>query len=208
MADLEAIGLALQKGKAADVKEMVQAAVDEGIEVEIILQEAMIAPMKIVGDKMAKGEVYVPEVLIAARAMNAGLAILEPLLEQKGVEPRGTLLIGTVKGDLHDIGKNLAAMMYKGAGFKVIDLGTDVDSEKYIEAYKEHSPNIIGMSALLTTTMINMEPIIKDLREAGYNGIIQIGGAPITQDFADKIGADVYGENASSGVEIVLQKLG
>ncbi len=208
MADFEAIGLALQKGKAADVKTMVQAAVDEGCNIESILQKGLIDSMKIIGDKMQKGEVYVPEVLIAARAMNAGLTILEPLLEAQGIEPKGTIIIATVKGDLHDIGKNLAAMMYKGAGFKVVDLGVDAGSDKFLAACKEHNPDVIGLSALLTTTMVNMEPIIKDLREAGYKGIIQVGGAPLTQAFADKIGADLYADDASTGVQLSLSKLG
>ena len=208
MADFEAIGLALQKGKAADVKTMVQAAVDEGCDIESILQKGLIDSMKIIGDKMQKGEVYVPEVLIAARAMNAGLTILEPLLEEQGIEPKGTIIIATVKGDLHDIGKNLAAMMYKGAGFKVVDLGVDAGSDKFLAACAEHKPDVIGLSALLTTTMVNMEPIIKDLREAGYKGIIQVGGAPLTQAFADKIGADLYADDASTGVQLSLSKLG
>lgn len=205
MADLKLINESLQRGKAADVKDLVQKAVDEGVDVEKILQEGLIDAMKIVGERMQKGEAYVPEVLIAARAMNAGLSILEPLLLQKGVEPKGAIVIGTVKGDLHDIGKNLTAMMYKGAGFKVIDLGSDVSAEKFIAAAKEHNPNIIGMSALLTTTMVNMEPIIKALKEAGCKSIIQVGGAPVTEAFAKKIGADSYADDAASSVEAALK---
>lgn len=208
MADLKLINEALQKGKAADVKDLVQKAVDEGVDIEKILQEGLIDAMKVVGERMQKGEAYVPEVLIAARAMNAGLSILEPLLLQKGVEPKGAIVIGTVKGDLHDIGKNLTAMMYKGAGFKVIDLGSDVSAEKFIAAAKEHNPNIIGMSALLTTTMVNMEPIIKALKEAGCKSIIQVGGAPVTEAFAKKIGADSYADDAASSVEAALKLMG
>lgn len=204
MADLKQINELLQKGKADDVKRLVQEAVNEKIPAEKILQEGLISAMKTVGERMQRGEAYVPEVLIAARAMNAGLTILEPVLVAQGVKPRGSIAIGTVKGDLHDIGKNLVAMMFKGAGFKVIDLGVDVSAEKYVAAFKEHNPDVMGLSALLTTTMVNMGPIIKALRDAGYKGIVEVGGAPVTESFAKEIGADAYGDDAASAVDKAL----
>jgi len=159
--------------------------------------------MSIIGEKFKKNEVYVPEVLIAARAMHAGMDVLKPKLIESGVKNIGKIVMGTVQGDLHDIGKNLVEMMLEGAGFEVIDLGTDVSADKFIEAVKEHQPNIIGMSALLTTTMVNMVEVIKALDVAGLRDKVKImiGGAPITQNYADQIGADGYSPDAASAVD-------
>jgi len=159
--------------------------------------------MSIIGEKFKKNEVYVPEVLIAARAMHAGMDVLKPKLIESGVKNIGKIVMGTVQGDLHDIGKNLVEMMLEGAGFEVIDLGTDVSADKFIEAVKEHQSNIMGMSALLTTTMINMVEVIKALDVAGLRDKVKImiGGAPITQNYADQIGADGYSPDAASAVD-------
>ena len=149
------------------------------------------------------GEVFIPEVLVAARAMNAGLAKLEPFLVKEGVKPKGKVLIGTVKGDLHDIGKNLVAMMLRGAGYQIIDLGIDVSAEKFVAAARESNPDVIGMSALLTTTMVQMRGIIASLRSSGLTMPIIIGGAPVTREFANDIGAEGYAPDAASAVEEV-----
>ncbi|MEJ2702948.1 MAG: corrinoid protein, partial [Sedimentisphaerales bacterium] len=167
-----------------------------------ILDEGLIAGMDIVGARFKKNEVYIPEVLIAARAMKMAMEILEPELIKAGVEPVGRLLIGTVQGDLHDIGKNLVAMMLKGAGFDVIDLGVDVKPEKFVEQVKTSKAQLIGMSALLTTTMPGMEKTIKVLKDAGVPVKVMIGGAPVTQDYASKIGADGYAPDAASAVDL------
>ena len=202
MADLQAISENLQKGKAADVEKLVQAAVDEGVGVEEILETGLIAGMSVIGEKFKKNEVYVPEVLIAARAMNQGMKIIEPLLAEAGIEPVGRVAIGTVKGDLHDIGKNLVAMMLKGGGFDVIDLGIDVDAPKFVEAAKEKGAKVVALSALLTTTMPQMSTVINALKDAGLTGVkVMIGGAPVTQSYADEISADGYAPDAASAVD-------
>ncbi len=165
--------------------------------------------MGIVGGKFKRNEAWVPEVLIAARAMNAGMELLEPLLVEAGVEPVGTFALGTVKGDLHDIGKNLVAMMMKGAGFQVIDLGIDVPAEKFVEAVKESGCDVVGFSALLTTTMPRMAEIVKALRDAGLTEVkIIIGGAPVTQGYADEIGADGYAPDAASAADVAKALIG
>jgi len=203
MVDLNDISEALQRGKADKLSELVKQALAEGIAPKNILEEGLIHGMSIIGKKFKKNEVYVPEVLIAARAMHAGMDILKPKLIESGVKNIGRVVMGTVKGDLHDIGKNLVEMMLEGAGFEVIDLGTDISTDKFVEAVKEHKPNIIGMSALLTTTMVNIPEVIKALEAASLRDKVKImvGGAPITQNYADQIGADGYSPDASSAVD-------
>jgi len=203
MVNLNNVSEALQRGDAEKVEELVKKALKENLTPKKILEDGLIKGMDIIGVKFKKNEVYVPEVLIAARAMHAGMSILRPKLIETGVKNIGTIAIGTVKGDLHDIGKNLVKMMLEGAGFEVIDLGTDVSTDKFVEAVKEHQPNIIGMSALLTTTMVNMPEVIKALEAAGLRDKVKImiGGAPITQNYADQIGADGYSPDAASAVD-------
>ncbi len=208
MADLQAISEALQAGKAPVVKELVQKALDEGAGVKEILDEGLIAGMTIIGAKFKKNEVYLPEVLIAARAMGEGMKLLEPHLAAAGVEPVGKIVIGTVKGDLHDIGKNLVGMMFKGAGFNVIDLNIDVSAEKFVETAKTEGAKLIGLSALLTTTMPQMKTVVAAAKEAGLQAKVIIGGAPITQAYADEIGADGYAPDAASAVDVGKSLLG
>ena len=208
MADLSALAENLINGKAPAVSEMTKAALDEGLSPHTILNEGLIKGMSVVGEKFKNNEFYVPEVLIAARAMHAGMDILKPLLAESGVEPIGRVLIGTVKGDLHDIGKNLVAMMLEGAGFEVVDMGIDVSPEKFVETAEEG--DIVAMSALLTTTMTGMKTTIDALEEAGKKGIVKtlIGGAPVTQNYADEIGADGYARDAASAADKAKQLLG
>ncbi len=203
MVDLNKVSEALQRGDAEKVGELVKKALEEKLTPKEILENGLIKGMDIIGAKFKKNEVYVPEVLIAARAMHAGMSILRPKLAETGVKNIGKVAIGTIKGDLHDIGKNLVKMMLEGAGFEVIDLGTDVSVDKFVEAVKEHKPNIIGMSALLTTTMVNMPEVVKALEAAGLRDKVKIiiGGAPITQNYADQIGADAYSPDAASAVD-------
>ncbi len=203
MVDLNNISEALQRGDAEKVGGLVKKALEENLTPKKILEDGLIKGMGIIGAKFKKNEVYVPEVLIAARAMHAGMSILRPKLIETGVKNIGKVAIGTVKGDLHDIGKNLVKMMLEGAGFEVIDLGIDVSPDKFVEAVKEHKPNIIAMSALLTTTMVNIPEVIKTLEAAGLRDKVKImiGGAPITQNYADQIGADGYSPDAASAVD-------
>ncbi len=203
MVDLNNVSESLQRGNAEKVEELVKKALEENLTPKKILEGGLIKGMGIIGAKFKKNEVYVPEVLIAARAMHAGMNILKPKLIETGVENIGIVAIGTVKGDLHDIGKNLVKMMLEGAGFEVIDLGIDVSVDKFVEAVKEHKPNIIAMSALLTTTMVNMVEVIKALDVAGLRDKVKImiGGAPITQNYTDQIGADGYSPDAASAVD-------
>lgn len=203
MVDLNKVSEALQRGDAEKVGELVKKALEEKLAPKEILENGLIKGMDIIGAKFKKNEVYVPEVLIAARAMHAGMSVLRPKLVETGVKNIGTIAIGTVKGDLHDIGKNLVKMMLEGAGFEVIDLGVDVPTDKFVEAVRELKPNIIGMSALLTTTMVNMSEVIKALEAAGLRDKVKImiGGAPITQNYADQIGADGYSPDAASAVD-------
>ena len=193
----------LQKGKANEVKEMVQKAIDDGLEAKTILEEGLMTGMGIIGDKFKKNEVYVPEVLIAARAMNAGIEVLKPHMTDADVSSKGTVIIGTVKGDLHDIGKNLVKIMMEGKGMKVIDLGVDVAPEKFVQAAKDNSAGVVACSALLTTTMTEMENVVKALTEAGIREkvAILVGGAPVTQSFCDSIGADGYAPDAASAAD-------
>ena len=182
----------------------VQAALDAGIAPGIILNEGMIPAMAEVGQLFEDGECFVPEMLISARAMQAGLAILKPYLVASGVDPLGTVVIGTVQGDMHDIGKNLVGMMLEGAGFEVIDLGVDVKPESFIESVRENKPQIVAMSALLTTTMPKMESTLEAMRAAGVlqNAKVIVGGAPVTAEFAEKIGANGYAADASQAATL------
>lgn len=196
-------------GKAPAAEAKTQQALDENISPAKILNEGLIAGMNIVGEKFKNNEFYVPEVLIAARAMKAGMKILRPKLIESGVEPIAKIILGTVKGDLHDIGKNLVGMMLEGAGFEVIDMGVDVTPEKFIQAIKQNNAQAIGMSALLTTTMLNMKSTIEKMNEDGIRRAIKvlIGGAPVTQSYADEIGADGYAPDAASAVTLVKNVL-
>ncbi len=211
MADLGEIAAALQKpgrDTSKNVVELVQKALDEGVNVKEVLEGGLIKGMAEIGVKFKANEVYVPEVLIAARAMNAAMELLAPLLAEAGVEPVGKIVLGTVKGDLHDIGKNLVGMMFKGAGFEVIDLGIDVTAEKFVEKAKETDAPIIGVSALLTTTMPQMKGVVEAKNAAGIDCKIIIGGAPVTQAYADEIGADGYAPDAASAVGVGKKLLG
>ena len=203
MADLNAIADNLIKGQAPKVEELVQAALDDKTPVREILHEGLIKGMSVVGEKFKNNEFYVPEVLIAARAMKAGMALIRPRLIEEKVEPLGKASIGTVRGDLHDIGKNLVAMMLEGAGFEVIDLGIDVSPEKFLESVTEQGAQVICMSALLTTTMPSMKTTVDAVKEAGLTDKVKtmIGGAPVTQAYADQIGADGYAPDAASAAD-------
>jgi len=201
MADLKALADAVIKGDQATAVSITKAALGEGTAPKTVLDQGLIAGMDIVGDRFKKNEIYIPEVLIAARAMKMAMEVLEPELVKAGVEPIGKLVIGTVQGDLHDIGKNLVAMMLKGAGFEVIDLGVDVSPDKFVQEAKSKGAHLVGMSALLTTTMPGMEKTIKALQAAGVSAKIMVGGAPVTQSFAQKIGAQGYAPDAASAVD-------
>ena len=204
MAIIEEISEFLQKGRAKNVKTLVQQALDEGIDPKVILNDGLLAGMMVIGGKFKRNEVFVPEVLVAARAMNAGIAILEPKLVEIGNKPIGKAVLGTVKGDLQDIGKNLVVMMMKGAGLEIYDLGVDVEPDTFIEKAEEVGADIIGMSALLTTTMPNMKNVIDRLNEKGLRDkyIVMVGGAPVNQTFADEIGADYYTPDAATAAEV------
>ena len=186
--------------------EAVQEAIDAKVPAEKILKEGMMTAMSEAGKLFEEGEYFVPELLVAARAMQGGMELLKPLLVAEDVEPVGKVVIGTVKGDLHDIGKNLVGMMLEGAGFEVIDLGTDVDAEKFVEAVKTNNAQMVGMSALLTTTMSNMPSTIEALKQAGLRESVKvmIGGAPVTESFAQQIGADGYAPDASQAAKLAL----
>jgi len=203
MDQLKEIAESLVEGQADRVRELTQAAIETHTDVEKILNEGLIAGMNVVGDQFKREEIYLPEVLFAARAMKAGMDLLEPLLLTAKTKPKGKIILGTVSGDVHDIGKNLVAVMLKGAGFEVTDLGVGVAAEQFIEAAKQQGARLIGMSALLGTTMQNMQTTIEALEAAGLKGQIKtmIGGAIVTQSFADKIGADGYAPDAGSAVD-------
>jgi len=201
MADLKALAEAVTKGDQNKAVELTKAALSDGDAVKSILDVGLIGGMDILAERWKRNEVYIPEVLIAARAMKTAMEILEPELAKAGVKPVGKFMIGTVAGDLHDIGKNLVAMMMKGAGFEVTDIGVDVPAEKFVEQAKATGAQVIGLSALLTTTMPAMEQAVKALRSAGVAAKIMVGGAPLTQGYADKIGADGYAADAASAVD-------
>ena len=200
---LEKISTAIIEGDADSTPGLVQKALDQGLAPKTILDDGMVVGMNEVGARFKRGDMFVPEVLMSADTMQAGLVVLRPLLAAAGVKMLGTVVLGTVKGDLHDIGKNLVGMMCEGAGFEVVDLGFNVPPEKFISAIKEHQPDVVGMSALLTTTMRSMGHTIKAIEEAGLRDQLKImvGGAPVDRDFAERIGADGYGSNAVAGVE-------
>ena len=203
---LDRISQNLQTGKAKIVKGLVQEAIDAGIPAQQILEEGLLSGMNVVGEKFKNNEIFVPEVLVAARAMNMGAGLLKPLLAQGGVHASGKVCIGTVKGDLHDIGKNLVKMMMEGKGLEVVDLGTDVAPDTFVKTAEEQNCSVICCSALLTTTMGVMEDVVKAAEEAGIRKKVKImvGGAPVTQAFCDQIGADVYTPDAASAAEAAI----
>ena len=205
--NLQEISLQLQAGKAKIVKTLVQQAIDEGIPARQILEEGLLSGMNIIGVKFKNNEVFVPEVLVAARAMNQGAALLKPLLMESGIKASGRVCIGTVKGDLHDIGKNLVKMMMEAKGLEVIDLGTDVAPETYIQTATEQDCQIICCSALLTTTMGVMGDVVKAAEEAGIRDKVKImvGGAPVTEEFCRQVGADAYTPDATSAAEKAVE---
>jgi 5-methyltetrahydrofolate--homocysteine methyltransferase len=210
MADYALMNQLLFEGDKVRVPELTQAALDEGHPVLEVLEEGLIAGMRVVGEDFKYNRIFVPEVLLAARAMKAGMAVLQPLLTDRGEEASaGTLVIGTVKGDLHDIGKNLVGMMAEGAGFTVVDLGTNTSADEFIGAVREHDADILGMSALLTTTMIYMKTVVDAMEQAGLGAIpICVGGAPISHEYAAQIGADGYAADAGSAVELFKRLVG
>jgi corrinoid protein of di/trimethylamine methyltransferase len=207
MSILDDISTLLQKGRAKEIKAAVQQALNEGIGAKSILEDGLMAGMNVIGGKFKRNEVYVPEVLIAARAMNAGLEPLKPHLASAGVKSKGTVVLGTVKGDLHDIGKNLVKMMMEGQGLRVVDLGVDVPGDKFAAAAKEHEADIVACSALLTTTMPEMKNVVESIKSAGLRDrlVIMVGGAPITDSFCKSIGADIYTADAASAAEAAVR---
>jgi corrinoid protein of di/trimethylamine methyltransferase len=206
---LNDISAALQSGRAKVVKELVDKAIAEDIPAQEILNDGLLAGMDVVAEKFKNNEVYVPEVLIAARAMNAGTTILKPHLAESGAQAVGKALIGTVKGDLHDIGKNLVRMMFEGKGIEVVDLGVDVSPEQFLEAYHKEKPDVVALSALLTTTMNEMKSTIDAFANDGVrdNVVFMVGGAPVTEGFCKSIGADIYTSDAASAAEAAKQAI-
>jgi 5-methyltetrahydrofolate--homocysteine methyltransferase len=201
---------AVVEGQVKVVEREVQAALGAGIAPRAILEQGLIAAMTIVGEEFERGEIYVPEMLVAARAMQAGLTLLKPHLIEEGIEPIGKIVLGTVQGDLHDIGKNLVGMMLQGAGYEIIDLGTDVPPAAFAEAVRTHRPLVVGLSALLTTTMGNMKHAIEAIEDIGLRDQVKVivGGAPLTEEFARSIGADGYGADASRAAALARTVLG
>jgi 5-methyltetrahydrofolate--homocysteine methyltransferase len=210
MAIYEQIAEEVVKGQAPAVKESVQQALSQNISAEDILNNGLVAGMNVVSEKFKNNEFFIPEVLVSARAMHAGLDILKPLLAEANVKAKGKIVIGTVKGDLHDIGKNIVGMMLQGAGYEIVDLGADVPKEKFIEFTQKENAQVVGMSALLTTTMIYMKEIVQALEDAGLKDKVKviIGGAPVTQAYADQIGADGYAPDAASAVDLTKNLIG
>ena len=209
MNTLEKISEYLQQARAKNVQELVSQALTEGIAAGKILSQGLLAGMSVIGEKFKVNEVYVPDVLIASRAMNAGMEVLKPHLMGSDIKPVGKVILGTVEGDLHDIGKNLVKIMFQGAGFEVSDLGVDVSAEKFITAIKTERPQIIAMSALLTTTMINMDKVVKAIVKEGLRDqvLIMAGGAPVTENFTQSIGADLYAPDAASAAQAARERL-
>lgn len=201
---LTRINESLQKGRSKNVKALITQALEEGIDAKSILNEGLLSGMSVVGEKFKQDQIFVPEVLVAARAMNAGITLLESELARTGSEATGTAVIGTVQGDLHDIGKNLVITMFKGAGFKVIDAGVNCPPERFIELAEENNADIVGLSALLTTTMPSVKEVIEKMRESNVRDkyIVMVGGAPITEEFAKEAGADYYTEDAATAAEV------
>jgi 5-methyltetrahydrofolate--homocysteine methyltransferase len=204
------LSTAVLEGDAEKTRQLTEKGIEQGLEPKDILDNGLVVGMDEVGVRFKRGDMFVPEVLMSADAMSAGLEIIKPLLAASGTKLAGKILMGTVKADLHDIGKNLVSMMCEGAGFEIINLGFNVDPEKFVTAIKEHQPDIVGMSAMLTTTMRAMGQTIKAIEEAGLRDQVKIfvGGAPVDADFAERIGADGYGSNAPSGVEMAKQFVG
>ncbi len=207
--DLGQMAELLIVGKVAEVEKMTEQAIAEKMDPSDILHKGLIAGMDVVGQRFKAGDMFIPEVLRSAKAMGAGMNQLRPKLVESGVKMSGSMVIGTVKKDLHDIGKNLVSMMFEGAGFKVINLGIDVETQAFVDSVKEHKPELLGISALLTTTMPRMGEIINALKEAGIRDQVKVmvGGAPVTEEFAREIGADVYGANAASSVDKAKEAL-
>ena len=210
MADLKEIASALERGDAPAVGKMTQDALDEGVSPEQILDGALIAGMQVVGERFKNNDIYLPEVLIAARAMESGMRVLEPHLVKAGVKPTGTIAMGTIRGDLHDIGKNLVGMMLEGAGFEVLDEGVDLTVDKFITAAKDNSAEIIAASALLTTTMTGMKDLVEAVKASDIGDKVKviIGGAPVTQAYCDEIGADGYAADAASAADLAKTFIG
>lgn len=209
MTTLEQLSQAVASGKSKDAKAMTQRALDEGVNPGSIVDQALVPAMASVGDKFKQNLIFVPEMLVAARAMKEAMLLLEPKLVAAGITPKYTAVLGTVQGDLHDIGKNLVGVMWKGANFKVVDLGTNVPPAKFIAAILEHKPQLVGLSALLTTTMPAMVEAVRAIRASGCPPVkIMIGGAPISQQFADEIGADGYASDAGSAVDRARELVG
>jgi len=209
MFNFEELGKAVMQGHDQLVKELTEKAIAEKVEASVIINQGLIPAMNIVGKLFKDGDMFVPEVLMSAKAMHAGMDVVKPLLVDGQFESKGTIVLGTVKGDLHDIGKNLVGMMFESAGFKVIDLGVDTSPEDFAAAAKEHKAQIVGLSALLTTTMLAMKDTIEVLKQQGVRDQVKvlIGGAPISQEFADQIGADGYAPDAASATELALKLL-
>ncbi len=210
MPDYPLLNQLLYEGKAPKVKEMTEQALAEGRDVDEVLQNGLIAGMSVVGEDFKHNRLYVPQVLVAARAMKAGMAVLKPLLTQSGAGAgAGTIVMGTVKGDLHDIGKNLVCMMGEGAGFKMVDLGVDQSADKFIAAARQHKADVVGMSALLTTTMPYMKVVVDAFKQEGLDHVkLCVGGAPVSEMFADEVGADGYGADASSAIDLFKELCG
>jgi len=208
MADLEALAAAIEAGDRAAAVRITSEAVAEGLDPRAVL-EAMTGAMEVIGQRFQCNEIYVPEMLISARAMKEATAVLEPVLTAAGIRPEHTAVIGTIKGDLHDIGKNLVAMMWKGANIEVVDLGTNVSPEAFVAAAKAHGATLVGVSALLTTTMVGMKDVVAAIRGAGLPGVkVIVGGAPVTAEYAASIGADGYAPDAASAVEAARSAVG
>jgi 5-methyltetrahydrofolate--homocysteine methyltransferase len=209
MAEIENFYTAISQGKMEEVKKLTQGALDAGEKAENILKDGLLPAMEQIGVKFKNNEIYIPEVLIAARAMHAGMAILKPILSKSSTLVTAKVIVGTVKGDLHDIGKNLVVMLLEGGGFEAVDLGIDVSPDKFVEAIRTHQPKVVGMSALLTMTMREMKGTLEAIKEAGLREKVKIiiGGAPVTERFAKEIGADGYAPDAASAVDLVKSLL-
>lgn len=198
------------KGANKETAERVEQMLEQGANPDALMKDAMIPAMDVVGEQFQRGEIYLPEMLLAARAMKAGMEILKPRIVRTDAEEMGTVVLGTVRGDMHDIGKNLVSMGLEGAGFDVIDLGLDVSPEQFVEAVREHDPLVVGLSALLTTTMMSMQDILKAIEDAGLRDRVKvmIGGAPVTREYADEIGADFFGPDSTAGKDYVREVAG
>jgi 5-methyltetrahydrofolate--homocysteine methyltransferase len=208
--ELRELSEAVIAGNRSGARKLTEAALAEGVAPETIMDDGLIAAMAVVGERFGRGEIYVPEMLVSARAMHACLTVLEPLLAAGGGTARGTVLLGTVKGDVHDIGKNIVGIMLRGSGFTVHDLGVNVPPEGFVAAVREHEPDILGLSALLTTTMPGMRTVIEALEAAGLRQRVKVlvGGAPVTEEFASAIGADGYGRDAAAGARKASELVG